>query len=107
MSPETHLVMFNGMASAVPRRISPPRTAGYSPLLLFLIDIDCKELQQRGEGEYSVCFCVVEPILTSWCFEVGRMQFPRLDPLSQGCGTSLLLPAIHIEMVSSCSGKGM
>ena len=65
ITPETHLVMFDGMASAVPWQISPPRTAGDSPHLLSLIDIDRKELQGRGEDEYSVCFCVVEPILTS------------------------------------------
>ena len=58
---ETHLFMFDGMACAVPWRISPPRTAGDSPLLLSLIDIDRKELQRRGEGEYTVCSCVVEP----------------------------------------------
>jgi hypothetical protein len=52
---------------------------------LSLINIDRKELQQRGEGEYSVYFPIVEPILTSRCFEVGRMQFPWPDPLSQSC----------------------
>jgi hypothetical protein len=61
ISPETHLVMFDRMTSAVPRRIPPPRTAGDSPLLLSLIDIDRKELQRRGKGEYSVRFCIVEP----------------------------------------------
>ena len=65
ISLETHLVMFDGMASAVPRLISPPRTAGDSLHLLPPIDIDGKELQGRWEGEYSACFCVVEPILTS------------------------------------------
>jgi hypothetical protein len=44
ITPETHLLMFDGMASTVPRQISPPRTAGDYPLLLSLIDIDCKEL---------------------------------------------------------------
>jgi hypothetical protein len=58
---ETHLFMFDGMACAVPWRISPPRTVGDSPLLLSLIDINRKELQRRGEGEYTVCSCVVEP----------------------------------------------
>ena len=56
ITPETHLVMFDGMASAVPRLICPPRTAGDSPLFLSPIDIDRKELQRRGEGEYSVWF---------------------------------------------------
>ncbi len=32
--------------------------AGDSPLLLSLIDIDRKELQQRGEGEYFVWFAL-------------------------------------------------
>jgi hypothetical protein len=50
ITPETHLVMFDGMASAVPQQISPPRSAGDSPHLLSLIDIDRKELQQRWEG---------------------------------------------------------
>jgi hypothetical protein len=54
ISPETHLVMFDWMAAAVPRLISPLRAAGDPPLLLSLIDIDCKELQRRGEGENSV-----------------------------------------------------
>jgi hypothetical protein len=48
--------MFDGMVSAVPRLISPPRSAGDFPLFLSLIDIDPKELQRRGEGEYSVWF---------------------------------------------------
>jgi hypothetical protein len=61
ISPKTHLVMFDGMACAVPWRISPPRTAGDSPLFLSRINIDRKELQRGGEGEYSVCFCIVEP----------------------------------------------
>jgi hypothetical protein len=56
ISPETHLVMFDGMACAVPWRISPPAVLFLSP-----INIDRKELQQGGEGEYSVCFCIVEP----------------------------------------------
>jgi hypothetical protein len=56
ITPETHLVMFDGMASAVPRLICPPRTAGDSPHLLSLIDIDLKELRRGGEGEYSVWF---------------------------------------------------
>jgi hypothetical protein len=50
ITPETHLVMFNGMASAGPRQISPPRNAEDSPHLLSLIYIDCKELQRRWEG---------------------------------------------------------
>jgi hypothetical protein len=50
--------MFDGMASAVPWLISPPRTVGDSPLFLSLIDIDYKELQQRGEGGYSVWFAL-------------------------------------------------
>ena len=55
---KTHLAMFNGMASAVPRLICPPRTAGDSPLFLSPIDIDRKELQRGGEGEYSVWFAL-------------------------------------------------
>jgi hypothetical protein len=35
--------MLDGIACAVPQRISPPRTEGDSPLLLSPIDIDCKE----------------------------------------------------------------
>ena len=49
--PKTYLVMFDGMASAVPRLICPPRTEGDSPLFLSLVDIDRKELQRGGEGE--------------------------------------------------------
>jgi hypothetical protein len=43
---KTHLFMFDGMVSAVPRlmSLSPPRAAGDSPLLLSLIDINQKEL---------------------------------------------------------------
>jgi hypothetical protein len=66
ITPETHLVMFDGMACAVPRQISPPRSAGDSPHLLSLIDIDRnKELQRGGEGEYSVWFALLRLILTS------------------------------------------
>jgi hypothetical protein len=65
VTPETHIMMFDGIAAEVPRPISSPTAAGDSPHLLSLIDMDRKELQQRGEGEYSVYFCIVEPILTS------------------------------------------
>jgi hypothetical protein len=51
ITPETHLVMFDGMPCAVPRQISPPRTAGDSPLLFSPIYTDRKELQRGGEGE--------------------------------------------------------
>ena len=62
---ETHLVILEGEGAAVPGQISSLRAAGISPMLLLLIYNDHNELQGRGEGEFSVCFCVVEPILTS------------------------------------------
>jgi hypothetical protein len=44
ITPKTYLVMFDVMASAVPRLICPPRTAGDSPLFLSPVNINCKEL---------------------------------------------------------------
>jgi hypothetical protein len=57
--------MFDGVASAVPRLISPPRAVGNSPHLLAMNDIDRKGLQGKRGKVSSAYFCIVELILTS------------------------------------------
>jgi hypothetical protein len=59
VTPETHSMMFNGIAAAVPWLISSPTAAGDSPHLLCLIDMDRKELQRRRKVSILFIFALL------------------------------------------------
>jgi hypothetical protein len=69
ITPETHLVMFDGMSCAVPRRISPPRTAGdslsSSPRSIPIV----KSCSEEGKVSIMFIFALLRLILT---FDVLR-----------------------------------